>query len=294
VTDPVKGPLGWAVFGVVEATDPHVQTLAEVHDKLAHDLALRQAEAELVDVGNQLQDELAGRMSLVDAAGKFGLPVQKIEGVDKTGKAPDGKEVAEVKGDAQVLSLAFDTPEGEDSPLTDAPDGGFVILHVDGIRPAATRPLDEVRDKVIADWQAAERKKAVGVKAQKIVERIQGGEAIDKVAAELNATVTTSQPFKRDSGDVAANISGQLATLLFAAKVGDAATARSISDDGEVVAKLTDIKPVDLPAAKTDIADLQKKLRGEIAGDIYEQFSTVVKNKIGVSKDQAAIDSLYK
>src|SRR5262249_43461572 len=156
------------------------------------------------------------------------------------------------------------------------------------------RPVEEVRDKVIADWQAAERQKAVGVKAQKIVERIQGGEAIDKIAAELNATVTTSQPFKRDTGDVSANISAQLATLLFAAKVGDAATARSISDDGEVVAKLTEIKPVDIAAAKTDVADLQKKLRGEIAGDIFDQFSTVLKNKVGVSKDQGALDSLYK
>src|SRR5262249_57063934 len=164
----------------VEATDPHLQTVAEAHDYLAHDPAWRQEASELDDVGNQLQDELAARTSLVDAAGKFGLPVQKIDGVDKTGKAPDGKDVAEVKGDAQVLSIAFDTPEGEDSPLTDAPDGGFVILHVDGIRPAATRPLDEVRDKVIADWQAVERQKAVGAKAQKIVERIQGGEAIDK------------------------------------------------------------------------------------------------------------------
>ena len=294
VTDPVKGPLGWPVFGIVEATDPHVQTLADVHDKLAHDLALRQAASELVDVGNQLQDELAARTTLVDAAGKFGLPVQKIDAVDKTGKAPDGKDVDAVKGDAQVLSIAFDTPEGEDSPLTDAPDGGFAILHVDGIRPAATRPLAEVRDKVISDWQAAERQKAVGAKAQKIVERIQGGEAIDKIAAELNATVSTSQPFKRDTGDVSANISAQLAALLFAAKVGDAATARGISDDGEVVARLTEIKPVDLAAAKTDVADLQKKLRGEIAGDIYDQFNAVVQKKIGVSKDQAAIDSLYK
>jgi len=294
VTDPVKGPLGWVVFGVVTATPAHVQALGDVHDKLAHDLALRQAVSELIEVGNQLQDELGGGTKLADAAAKFNLPVEKVEAVDKTGKAPDGTDVAAVKGDAQSLSIAFDTTEGEDSPLTDAADGGFVILHVDGIRPAATRPLEEVRDKVIADWQAIERQKGVGIKAQKIAERIQGGEAIDKVAAELNVTVQTSQPFKRDSSDISANISQALATKLFAGKVGDAASDRSISNDGEVVAVLKEIKPADMTADKDAIADVRNKLGQAISGDIYDQFSAVLQEKIGVSKDQAAIDSLYQ
>ena len=293
VTDPIKGPLGWVIFNVAKAEDAHVQTLAEVHDKLVHDVALHQAVSDMVGIANQLQDEMGGGAKLADAAAKLELPVQKIEAVDKSGKAPDGSDVASVKDDAQTLSLTFDTPEGEDSALTDAADGGFVIVHVDGVRPAATRPLAEVRDKVIADWQEAERQKAVGVQAQKIVERIQGGEAIDKIAAELNTTVATSQPFKRDAGDPTANISQGLATKLFAGKVGDAASDRSATDDGEVVAILSEIKPADLAAAKDDVAAVRKSLGNAIGGDIYDQFSAAIQEEIGVSKDQAAIDQLY-
>jgi peptidyl-prolyl cis-trans isomerase D len=294
VTDPVKGPLGWFVFNLVNAEPAHTQTLADVHEKLVHDLAMRQAVSELIDVGNQLQDELASGTKLVDAATKFGLPVQKVEAVDQSGKAPDGKDVASVTGDSQLLSIAFETAEGDDSPLTDTASGGYVILHVDGVRPAATRPIEEVRDRVIADWQDAQRKKAAGTKAQDAAERIQGGEAIEKVAAELGAAVQTSQPFKRDVGDVSAGISEALAAKLFAIKIGDAATDRSIANDGEVVALLKEIRPADIAAAKTEVANLQKQLAAAISGDIYDQFNAVLKENIGVSKNQDVIDSLYK
>src|SRR5262249_26265176 len=140
---------------------------------LRHALAVRQASDELADVANQLDDELGGGAALTEAAAKLGLPVTKIAAVDSTGKDPDGKEVADVMRDqSQALKLAFDTNEGDDSALTEVQGGGYVILHVDSVQPAATRPLETVRDKVIADWQAVERMKGADAKAQSIVDRI--------------------------------------------------------------------------------------------------------------------------
>ncbi|HET6222731.1 MAG TPA: SurA N-terminal domain-containing protein, partial [Dongiaceae bacterium] len=204
VSAPVKGPLGWHLVHVKKVEPAVAKTLADVRAELTHTVALRLAGDQLIDVANQLEDELGGGATLADGAKKLGLQVQTVASVDSAGKAPDGTDVAGVAGDGQLLSLAFDTGEGEDSPMTDTPNGGYVILHVEQVRPAATRPLAEVRDKVVADWQAAERQKAATTKAQDIAERVQGGEGLDKIAQELGVTVKRSQPFKRDAGDAAA------------------------------------------------------------------------------------------
>jgi peptidyl-prolyl cis-trans isomerase D len=221
--------------------------------------------------------------------------VTKIAAVDSAGKDPDGKEVADLKRDqGQALELAFKTNEGEDSLLTDLPNGGYVILHVDNLQPAATRPLESVREKVIADWQAIERKKAADAKAQSIVERInKSGESIGTIARELGVPVLVSQQLTRADNDPAANVGGTLTEKLFAAKAGDAIADRAPADNAAVVAVLMQVKPADIAASGAAIDSLQQELGQYMAGDLYEQLSADLKEKIGVSRDQDVVDSLY-
>jgi peptidyl-prolyl cis-trans isomerase D len=296
VTAPVKGAIGWHVLSVSGIEPPKVQSLDDdLRVKLRHALAVRQAIDELADVGTQLDDELGGGAALADAAGKLGLPVAKIAAVDATGKDPDGKEIAEFKRDqGQAVQLAFKTNEGEDSLLTDLPNGGYVILHVDGVQAAATRPLETVRDQVIADWQAVERKKAADAKAQSIVERInKSGESIGTIARDLGVPILVSQPLTRAGNDPAANVGGTLTEKLFAAKAGDAVADRAPADNAAVVALLVQVMPADIAASGAAVDKLQQELGQFMAGDLYEQLSADLREKIGVSLDQDVIDSLY-
>jgi len=296
VTDPVKGAIGWQVLSVSKIEPPKVQPLDDdLRAKLKRALGVRQAIDELADVGNQLDDALGGGTALADAAAKLGLPVTKIAAVDSTGKDPDGKELADLtRDDGQALKLAFQTNEADDSPLTDVPNGGYAILHVDSVQPAATRPLDTVRDKVIADWQEAERKKATSAKAQAVVERInKGGESLGTIARDLGVPVLVSQPMARTGSDPQANIGGTLTEMLFAAKAGEAVADRAPADNAAVVAVLAEVKPADLAASGDDLDKLQQDLGRFMGGDLYEQLSADLKGKIGVSRQQDIVDSLY-
>ena len=296
VSDPVKGPIGWHVLSVTSIEPPKVQPLDDdLRAKLRHALAVRQAADELVDVANQLDDDLGAGTALAEAAGKLGLPVTTIAAVDNSGKDPDGKEVAAVTRDqGQALKLAFQTNEGEDSLLTEMPNGGgYIILHVDNVRPAATRPLETVRNTVIVDWQAVERKKAAAAKAQAIVERInKSGESIDTIARELGVPVLVSQPLTRAGNDPAANVAATLTERLFTAKAGEAIADRAPADNAAVVAVLVEVKPVDIAASGAEIDKLQQDLGRSIGSDLYEQLSADLKEKISVSRNQDIVDSL--
>ena len=275
---------------------PKVQPLDDdLRAKLKHALGVRQAADELADVGNQLDDALGGGTALADAATTLGLPVTKIPAVDSTGKDADGKEIADIMRDqGMALKLTFSTNEADDSPLTDLPSGGYVIVHVDNVQPAATRPLDTVRDKVIADWQEAERKKATSAKAQAIVERInKGGESLGTIARDLGVPVLVSQPMARTGSDPQANIGGTLTEMLFAAKAGEAVADRAPADNAAVVAVLVEVKPADIAASSDDVNKLQEELGRFMGGDLYEQLSADLKEKIGVSRQQDIVDSLY-
>lgn len=294
VTDAVKGPIGWHVLSPSRIEPPSLQPFESVRDKLKQGLALQQATDSLVDIANQFDDELGAGADLAEAAGKLALPVIKVAAVDSTGKAPDGTEVAELKGQIEALKAAFDTDQGNDSPLTDTADGGYVVVHVDSIQPAATRTLESIRATVIADWQADERKKLVEAKAAGIIDRIKGGDSIGRVAHELGVPVLVSQPFTREGGEPGSGVSGELAGRLFAAKAGEAVTGRSPADDGATVAVLQDIKPVDLSQSAEQVGDLQRQLSRPMGSDIYEQLNADLMNTIGVSKDPDVIDQLSK
>lgn len=294
VTDPVKGPIGWHVLSPSRIDPPSLQPFESVRDKLKEGLALQQATDSLVEIANQFDDELGAGADLTEAAEKLALPVFKVAAVDSEGKAPDGKEVPELKGHIEALKAAFDTEQGNDSPMTDTADGGYVIVHVDSIQLAATRTLDSIRATVVSDWQGEERKKLAAAKASAIVDRLKGGDSIGRTAHELGLPVLVTKPFTRAGGEPEAGVSGALSTKLFAAKIGEAVTDRSPTDDGVTIAVLQEVRPVDLAQSADQVAELQKQLARPMGADLYEQLSADLKNTIGVSRDQDVIDQLNK
>ena len=166
VVGPVKTVLGWQLAKLVKIEPGKPAVLAEVHDEIAKQLANRQASDQLVEVANQLDDALAGGASLEEAAKKLGLPLQTVADVARNGEGLDGKPIADLVGTPQLLPVAFSTDPGQTSSQIDDGANGYFILRVDQVTPPALRPLDQVKAKVLADWQAEARDKAAADKAQ--------------------------------------------------------------------------------------------------------------------------------
>lgn len=293
VTAPSQGPLGWHLVSVLSIEPAKTLTLDDTREQLKRDLAVAEARGSIDQFVKQLEDQLGSGATLTEAAAALDLTAENIDSVDRTGKGPDGKGIAEVTGDDRLLSLAFEAKAGEDSPLTETDGGGYMIVHVDGVTEAATRPLDQVRDLVIADWQGEARRTAANEKAVAIAERIQGGEALDKIAGELGVTPLVSQPVTRDIGDDGANLSAELAGRLFDLEPGQVATGRNSADNGEVVAVLDRIAAADLAAEAASADILRDSIRQAMTSDIYEQFGAALRTELKVSIKRDAIDALY-
>ncbi|GIK96123.1 MAG: hypothetical protein BroJett029_03320 [Alphaproteobacteria bacterium] len=291
ISDPIETALGWHVVRVLSVEPAREATLAGHRDQIARDLALQQATDSIVSIANQFEDELAGGATLEEAASKLDLDVVQIPGLDAQGKDAEGATVPAADAEPSLAATAFETAEGELSPLTDAADGGYYMLRVDAVTPAAIRPLEEVRDRVRADWMAAQRAKAAEERAAALVERLEGGASMAEIATELGQEVKTSGALTRDGSDAAAWLDSGAVAKLFTLEQGGVAAAPA--GDDQVIMRLAEIRqpaPTDQPAVISQIND---SLRGAMAADLVNGFMAAVQQEIPVSIDQASIENLF-
>ncbi|MGO8864977.1 MAG: peptidyl-prolyl cis-trans isomerase [Alphaproteobacteria bacterium] len=290
VTEPVQTPLGWHIAEVVKIIPGHTESFEEAKGKLTHELQLREASDAIYDLGNKLQDALGGGASLEEAGKKLDLKVVKIAAVDGKGLSPEGKPVAGLPQGPKFLSTAFSTEPGRDSDLREDDQGGFFLLHVDNVVPSQLRPLADVRDKVLAGWQADARRKAAAKAAQAMVEKAESGADLAALAKESGASVTTTAPFTRTGQGASPALPPELVASLFVAKIGDVVS--SPSPQGAVVAKLASVVPADAKADAAGIHQLEDQLHGTIDADLLNAFTEALRERYGVEIDERVVSSL--
>jgi peptidyl-prolyl cis-trans isomerase D len=294
VVGPVKTVLGWQIAKLTKIMPGKPAVLADVRDQIAKQLAAQQASDEIVSLANKLDDTLAGGASLEAAAKTLGVPIQTVADVARTGEAPDGKPIGDLVGTPQLLPSAFSTDTGQTSSVTEDGTGGYFIVRVDQVTPPALRPLDQVRAKLVADWQADARDKAAAEKAKQIMDRVKAGEDLKTVAQSMGLSVKRSLGFTRSQGDPIADIPASLAALIFDLKKGEAATApnEQAANPGHVVAVLVDIQPANPASDPAAVKTLTAEVGQSLGDDLLAQFRKALESETPVRTDMKAVDSL--
>ncbi len=285
---PVETDFGWHVLNVSDVQPGQTPSFEEVREELRDDLLMAQAIDALVSIANQLDDELAGGATLEEASRTLNLPLETVESVSAQGQAPDGTAVEGLAGTVRFLETVFGTEAGESSLLVETDAGGYFVLGVDGVTPAAPRPLEEIRERVVADWTAAERDQRLLERAGKLAGRLGEGQTLAGVAEDEGLQVMTTPPLTRDEVDPDVTPSGRLASQLFGLEPGQATVAGS--PNGQLVAVLREIVPADPSANPEAVTRLQAQLANPLANDLLNLYGNALQRDYGVTIDQAAID----
>jgi peptidyl-prolyl cis-trans isomerase D len=288
-SEPVKTPLGWHILRVVKIEPPVTQTFDEAKPKLEADLAHQEAVDRIYKVANKADDALAGGATLSDAAAKFGLKTTTVEAVDTGDHDPQDKPVTLPVSASDVLRLAFATNEGQTSRVTETPEGAIFALHVDKVIPSQVKPLDEVKDKVVAAWQADRRREIVAKEAEELASAVTPETRLATVASEKGLKATTSPPFTRHPENDTA-VPPALVGKLFAAKPGEVVTASDAS--GSYVAQLDEVqRPEDV--SQTAAAGLSHELDTAQQVDLAEEFTRALRAHFPVEIRREALDRYF-
>ncbi|MBN9269963.1 MAG: peptidyl-prolyl cis-trans isomerase, partial [Mesorhizobium sp.] len=248
VSGVVQGSFGPVLLRVTAITPEVVKPLAQVSDEIRKQLALGEASRVLLDVHDSYEDARAGGATLQEAANKLKLKVVTVDAIDRAGQRPDGSVIKDLPESAQLIRAVFDAETGmENEGLTTA-DNGYVFYEVNGVTPARDRTLDEVRQKVVADWTAEETTKRLQAKASELEKRLKDGTPLDTLATELKLEKQTKRGLKREADDADFGKAG--AAVMFGVGEGGTGLVPSPTGDGEILFKVAEVFE---PAGAVDI-----------------------------------------
>jgi peptidyl-prolyl cis-trans isomerase D len=283
----VQGAFGPILVRVTEIKPEVVRTLAEVTPQIRRDLALAEANRVLLDVHDDYEDSRAAGDSLVEAASKLQLKPVTVEAIDRNAQRPDGSVVTDLPESQALIAAAFESDVGVENPSIPIGGNGYVFYEIESITPARERTLDEVREKAVADWKAAEATARLSAKAAELEKRVKDGAALDTVATELGLEKQIKRGLKRESDDSEFGEPGVAA--VFGVAEGGVGVFTLADSGAQVVFKVTEVfEPVSAgPDAVAE--DLRKGFATGISNDLLDQLVAQLQSQFQVRVNQAAI-----
>lgn len=288
-SEPVRGPLGWAIFrtGAIEEGKP--STFEGVREQLLTALKLELAREQIYDTQNSIEDARAGGEALDAISERFGIQIRHFKGVTSRGQTRDGAAV-ELPDLPGLLSAVFDNAEGEQIPPLDTGKEGYYWVEIGAVTPAERKPLDEVRGEIVKVWNDRQRQAALEEIAQKLADRGNAGESFETIAAELSRSVLTMPGIQRYAQSD--TFSRTAVTRMFAAPEGSFTWGPVGVGDSLV---LMQVRSVHIPEADK-ASETYRKVRADvtdsIGADMIQSFVVGYQKQSGVKINEGLLRRL--
>ncbi len=288
---PVQSPLGWHILQVTEIHEGYQQSLEQVHDALRNLVAKEKAIDGLYELSNRLDDAVGGGASLEEAAGRLNLNLIRIDSLDAAGRDAESQAIENLPPYREFLDTAFKTSEGEESLLEEAGSDAYFIIRVDGVTPPALKPFDTVREQVLGNWRAGERRNAAQAKATAVKERLQASADPATVAAELKLAWETSTPFSRDGRGVPGDLSRPVVETAFHMEPGQFDVAGGQS--GTFLVRLKEVQAADPRGDKSGLKRTREQLQSNMRADLQTQLGQALRQDHPVTVNREALNEVF-
>ena len=263
ISDPVKTEFGWHVLKLREIKAGERESFEQVRESLAREQAESDRERMFSDLSSRVVDAVMQDPSgLASAAAAANLTVQKLGPFDA--RSNEG-----IAASAAVRRAAFSEILIHDGTVSDpieiAPEHN-VWIRVVAHTPEEARPLNSVRDQVVAAIQADRAQKGARERAAALLARLRKGETLaDLARAESLEAPETLPEVQRGTPLVAPGVSD----ALFEVQVKDAgqASGSKVLADGRIVLFTVDkVTPGDVAGFPVEQRQMLQQQLGQAAG----------------------------
>ncbi len=242
VSETVRSRFGYHLIEVTDIHGGQPKPFEEVREQLARELGRGGVENAYFELAEQLANlTYESPDSLIPAAEALDLEVETSDWIERSGG--DG-----ILGAPKVTRAAFSEDvlvRGNNSELIE-PDPDrmqAIVLRVDEHEPAAVRPLDEVREEIVARLKQQQAAEDALAAAAAMVERLRSGEDFAALAAELPAARPAA------AGEAALGPYGE-APAAQGTDADDATEAEPVPDGAVGEEQVASASPIDEPSAE--------------------------------------------
>ena len=289
VSTPVQGRFGTVLLQVGKIEPGNQKTYEEVAPQIKREIAENRAKTEIGNLRDKFEDERAAGATLAETAKKLGLKSRTIDAVDRSGRGPDGKPIADLPKSPDAIAAGFGSDVGVDNDPLQLPNGGYLWYDVTGITPARERTLDEVKDQVETRWRDDEIAKRLQAKTDDMLGKFKAGTTLAQLAIESGLKVVTAADLQR--GKPGGFAPAKLVDAAFKTIKGVPASAEGDQVTARFVFRVTDVVDATLdPIASKAIAT---SLQNSYTDDIIGAYVTRLENDFGVTLNQQALTQVF-
>jgi peptidyl-prolyl cis-trans isomerase D len=284
VSQPVKGQFGFALVQTLSIEPEKVQPFEEVAADIKHEIATERGKAEMANLRDKVEDELAAGSTLAEVASKFKLASNTVE-VDRSGRAPGGASV-QLPGGPQVLSAIFSTDVGVQADPVQSGEA-LTYYEVNGVTPSRERALDEVKGQVEQRWRDEQVAAKLKAQAAEMVGKLKAGAKLQELAAAQGLKVGVAEGLSRihPTEEIPA---GVLAAVFETPK--DAVGSAEGQAPEQLVFRVTKVTVPTLDPASPDAKKISDTLRSSLADAMLGEYLARIENDIGTSVNQSALN----
>ncbi len=204
ISEPVETPFGYHIIQVTEIKPEKIKPLEEVKAQIADSLRRQEAENRLYELSEKLaQHAYENPQSLEPVAEALGLKIQQISLFTRD----QGEGIA---ANPKLRETAFseEVLAGNNSDPIDLGDGSVVVIRVKEHLPAQVRPLDELKEAIIAILKQDKARQSLEAKAKTLLDKLEQGQSIEQLAKTLGLKRETAELSRtsREPRDIAAAV----------------------------------------------------------------------------------------
>ena len=279
IAGPVETSLGPALYRVNAVLDARETPFERVREDLALEAAADAARRAVAAAREPIDDLLAGGATLEELGEETIMSAGTM--------AFDADALGGLAAYEEFRAAADTLEEGDFPTLIDLADGGLMALRLDGVDPAETPALDDVRAEVEAAWQSDSLRRRLASRAGALAERARAGETFEALGLDAQAI----EGIEREG--VVEGVPPRLIEAVFRADQG----AVLAEEGDETRAFIVRIDAVGRPdPSDPRVAELVDAISAqaarELAADVFAAYGLAVREAAGFTVDQTAVQAV--
>ncbi|MHA6720273.1 peptidylprolyl isomerase [Sphingomonas sp. RS6] len=293
LTGPVQLAGTWYVYRVTAVDKIAARSLDQVRGELTDEVAKRKLATALTDLRQKIDDGIGDGNTFEEAVRDAGLTATRSPALAADGSDPDkpGEKADDTMVALMKAGFGFDQPGDEPQIVAIGQDGGFALIGLERIVPAAPRPLAQITEKVKADYLLDQALAKARKAASDMLPKLQKGMSMAQAMAEAGVNRgAPPKPFDFRRRD----IQGKENFIQMAFDM-PAKTARLVEAPGRAGYYVVYVDSIQPQSAAGDQAILQpvKGALTQLAGNEYQgQFSMAIRKQLKVTRNESALARL--
>ena len=279
VSEVIESDLGPALYRTVEIISSTTRSFEDVREELEESVLIDKSKRLIINKKDLYEDLLVGGASLEDLVKETEFELKSVS---------FHSSFDNQLRDSVLISEAEKLKSDDYPTLFDLNDGSIAAMRLDEILPSYLPKLDNIRDRVLKEWELFTLKAHLKELADDIIKKTIPNSDWNYLDTKIPKIVVLNRLGTNPDS------SFQLTNAAFNAN--ENTLGYIDSGDTGVIFEVTKVNLPNLASneAKIFVEQLNKQTKIEFENDIFMYFVEALQNKLGFKLDRAALNSIHQ